>query len=266
MTKVHRTFVLASAISAMLSPQRANAYLNIDLRATGINGGLLPPGDTPRSVFVKRNDVVSFDVFAVIRGANTTTADDKLLSVSGSFTSFGLQMGDLKLGLVPTTFDPITGQVTTTGWDGQGSSIGTQQDLDDDGDLDVGGNVDSDDTGFWTARHHLWPNGSQNAGSFNPTTGGRRIGFGTFTVTAEAGLSPTSITFDGRSSPDAAQYYQDGQLIHEASFFSTGFEVHALDPEPVSLPIAMGAIAMLATRARGRGDRAGRDRYARDAS
>ena len=192
-----------------------NAALNIDIRATGLNGGALPAGATSKSIpVVAVGDVVSFDVFAVIVGTDASTNNDKFVSAGGSWKSTGNLKGTLLMGVVRSTTDPDSGDLISAGFDGNGWSVGLQQDLDSDGDLDVGSNVDSDANNFWAARNFTAPAGA-TAGSFSPTTGGRRIGFGTFTVTANTGA--TLINFDGRNASTAANYFQDNATVQEPS-------------------------------------------------
>jgi len=193
----------------------ANAALNIDIRATGLNGGALPAGATSKSIpVVAVGDVVSFDVFAVIVGTDASTNNDKFVSAGGSWKSTGNLKGTLLMGVVRSTTDPDSGDLISAGFDGNGWSVGLQQDLDSDGDLDVGSNVDSDANNFWAARNFTAPAGA-TAGSFSPTTGGRRIGFGTFTVTSATGA--TLINFDGRNASTAANYFQDNATVQEPS-------------------------------------------------
>jgi len=218
----------------------ANAALNIDIRATGLNGGALPAGATSKNVpSVIAGDVVSFDIFAVITGANTTNNDDKFVSVAGSWKSTGTLKGTLLANVVRSTTDPDTGEILVAQFDGNGWSVGFQQDLDGDGDLDVGSNVDSDANNFWAARFALAPAGSV-AGSSTPTTGGKRIGFGTFTVTNATGL--TLVNFDGRNASTAANYFQDGQTIQEAAQdgvlpLTIGQGGGGITPEPAALSL-----------------------------
>jgi MYXO-CTERM domain-containing protein len=213
-----------------------NAGLNIDVRATGVSGGGALNG--AKSVTgVVPGSVVSFDVFAVVTGTDASTGNDKFISVAGSFRSnVGTgTTGTLLMDLVRSTVDS-DGIITSAGFDGLGSSVGLQQDLDGDGDLDVGSNTDSDANNFWAARYALAP-GAIPSGSLSPTTGGRRIGFGTFTVTA-AGVIPTLINFDGRGASTAANYVQDGQTVQEASVDGlVPISVSGV-PEPTTLSLA----------------------------
>lgn len=195
-----------------------NAALNLDVRATRVNGNALGAGQTSKLIpTVVVGDVISFDVFAVITGTNASTTDDKFISVAGSYrSSNGGLLGGILMDLVRSTTDPDTGEILVAGFDGLGSSVGLAQDLDGDGDLDVGSNVDSFANDFWAARYALAPAGAV-AGSLSPTTGGRRIGFGTFTVTSVPAASGTQINFDGRSATTAANYFLDGVPVQEPS-------------------------------------------------
>ena len=251
----------AAAAALAMAAGATSAGLNIDLRATAVNGQPLPVGSTPRRVFVQNiGDVVSFDIFAVVTGTNAFTVDDRIVSVSGSFISTPFTnppgthlLGHLRTGLVPTVTDPNTGEILTPGFDGAGSSVGFQQDLDGDGDLDVGSNVDSDSANFWRATYII-PEGTV-AGSNSPTTGGRRVGFGTFIVGNGVLLIDlgTYINFDGRNFGSAAQYIQDGVSIQEPSidgFFPILVSGTNFDPEPACLTWAVGAFGLMRRRPR----------------
>jgi len=194
----------------------SSAALNLDIRATRINGVAISGANTPKLIpSVNVGDVVSFDVFAVVTGSNGTTTDDKFISAAGSWrSSNGGLKGNILMDLVRSSTDPDTGEIISAGFDGLGSSVGLQQDLDSDGDLDVGSNTDSDANNFWAARYALAPAGAA-AGSLSPTSGGRRIGFGTFTVTANT--LNTLINFDGRGASTAANYISDGATVQEES-------------------------------------------------
>src|SRR5687767_6639331 len=85
----------------------ADAALNIDLRATGLNGGALPAGSNSKNVIVAGvGDVVSFDILAVITGTNASITDDKFISAAGSFRSSngGLE-GNLIADVLRTQLD-----------------------------------------------------------------------------------------------------------------------------------------------------------------
>ncbi|CAN5644159.1 hypothetical protein BH09PLA1_BH09PLA1_34580 [soil metagenome] len=230
----HRTCKLAAAAIACL-PCVVSAALNIDIRATRLNGIPLSGANTSKSVRAASvGDVVAFDVFAVVVGTNALTTDDKFISVGGSFKSIGSIAGDLLLDLFRSNNE---GEILIIGFDGLGSSIGLRQDLDGDGDLDVGSNVDSNAADFWAARYASAPAGS-TAGSTNPLTNGRRIGFGTFTVTGLGDGSPTDLSFIGRNWPTAANYIQDGVFMRAPSLDNLS-PVRIQVPEPAVLSFAL---------------------------
>jgi hypothetical protein len=254
--RVSRTLILGAVVSccALGSTNTALGVLNIDIRATSVSGGgtLVNPKLVALPV---PGTVIRFDIFAVVVGTNGSTADDRFISVSGSWrSSNGGLRGNIETDLVRTVTDPDTGEIVTAGFDGAGSSVGLQQDLDGDGDLDVGSNVDDNPNHFWAASFSLAPQGVA-AGSTNPLTGGRKIGFGTFTV-FDTGMS--FLNFDGRNALTAATYIQDGQLIHEPSIDGL-VPVQTNVPEPASLGVA-ALSALSFRRSRARHDRAGRRR------
>jgi hypothetical protein len=103
----------------------AHAGVVIDLRAISKNGIATP---NPKLVAVAPGDTVIFRVFADVTGAAGNIAPDCLQSVSGSFLSTGGIRGNLSLDKITLPFDEPQ------------SSVGATQDLDGDGDLDVGSN------------------------------------------------------------------------------------------------------------------------------
>ena len=225
-----------------------NAAMNIDLRATSVvGGGSLVNNKSVTGVVP--GTVVNFDIFAVIVGTNTITNDDKFISVAGSMrSSNGGLLGDIFADLVRSLRDSDE-IIISAGFDGLGSSQGTQQDLDGDTDLDVGSNVDSNAADFWAARYALAPAGIP-AGSTNPTSGGRKIGFGTFTVRPGAN-GVTLVNFDGRSATTSANYFQDGQTVQEPS--SDGLVPISIQggtiPEPATLGLAaLSALGLVRRR------------------
>jgi hypothetical protein len=242
----------------------SSAGLIIDLRATGRNGGPIGSGDTPHSVrFVRLGETISFDVYAIVVGTNATTSDDRLVSASGSFrsdatgVSGGVFKANLLADVVRSVTNPDTGEVITPGFDKNGFSVGLQQDLDADGDLDVGSNDVSSANDYWGARY----NDTTNSGALAGTPDGVRIGSGTISVF----LTPPDhiprqdhIRFYGRDSMFASTYVQDGQIISEAtrdSLLVNSITIHNT-PEPALIgPIALVSIAMTRRQRRTSADR-----------
>jgi MYXO-CTERM domain-containing protein len=242
--------MLLSGATVGMMAGAANAALNIDVRATGVTGGgTVANGKLVNNVAV--GSVVTFDIFAVITGTNASTTDDKFISVSGSYLTTGPLHGNLLADVVRTPLDSDGVAIPPLGFDANGFSVGLQQDLDGDGDLDVGSTADSAANNFWAARFFGAPNGSP-AGSTNPTTNGRRIGFGTFTVTSATGA--TILNFDGRDAGTAGNWIEDGQTLSAASQNGVlGITINGTGggtiPEPATLSLAgLAGLAMVRRR------------------
>lgn len=88
-------------------------------------------------------EVLNLQIWATISGANHVAAQDGLQDLGGSFVGDGVGPG------------PVAGDLAGFGlapFNANGSQAGTQQDLNGDGNVDVGSNDDSQLTGFFFAR------------------------------------------------------------------------------------------------------------------
>jgi hypothetical protein len=112
--------------------------------------------------------------------------------------------------------------------------------------LDVGSNNDSAAENFWAARYQ------STAGQAAGLPNGRKIGFGTFTVTNATGS--TVVNFDGRAAATAANYFQDGVFVSEPTVDGTqGLQIGSggggTVPEPATLSLAgLAGLAMVRRR------------------
>src|SRR5882762_10517080 len=88
-------------------------------------------------------DVFHFDVFAVVTGRNDILTDEALQSIHGRFLSKDMNGGFLRGNLAATPLAPYN-DIPSTG--------GTSQDLDGDGDLDLGGTDPTNPDGWFVAR------------------------------------------------------------------------------------------------------------------
>ncbi|CAN5669564.1 hypothetical protein BH09PLA1_BH09PLA1_29380 [soil metagenome] len=254
--RLGKSIVCAAAMCAVSSV--AQGDLTIDLRATTVNGAALSGGQTQHAIpNAQIGDVIAFDVFALVTGTDANFMNDRFLAVSGSFRSSALGSGDNLLGnllldVVRTQFDPETGDpVGPLGFDNLGFSAGTQQDLDGDGDLDVGSNNTSAPANYWAARAYLVTSG----GGYGVPAGlpnGRKIGVGCFNVTSTSAASQTLLRFAGRNIDIAATYNEDGIVRQGPSLDSLpgkGIVVSSI-PEPASVTTIAARLLVLHRRRR----------------
>lgn len=235
-------FAAATGIYTSTSSVRADAIF--DLRATTVNGAALSGLQSPHAIPDARlGDVIAFDVFVLITGTDANFTNDRFISGIGSFrSSNGGLGGNVLMDVVRTPVDENGDPIGPLGFDEIGYSVGLQQDLDGDGDLDVGSNNASTPANYWAVRYPL-ATGAQ-AGLPN----GRKVGFGTFTVTfapPQTLHSQTLIKFAGRNATTALNYLQDGQAMATPSMDSTpanSILVTAL-PEPGSAAL-FGIVAV----------------------
>jgi len=137
--------LLAGAAAAGLGASSALAALTIDLRITAISdtgstGAVISGGGKSVLPGPAGNITVTMAVWAQVTGTNPSAPDDVQL-VSGSFLSAnsGLR-GNLLTTNIPAVFQ------------GTSFSLGLVNDLDGDGDNDIGSNINGDADNFFRAR------------------------------------------------------------------------------------------------------------------
>lgn len=239
--------VILAAIVGM-STSGARGGLAFDLRATAVNGAPLSGIQTPHDIpFATVGDVIQFDVFVVVTGTDADFTNDKFASAIGSFKSTPPDpsanlRGDLLLDVVRTAIDPDTGEpIPPFGFDAPGFSVGLQQDLDGDGDIDVGSNDPSNAANHWAVRYFLEPTFDAPAG----LPDGRKVGFGTFQVTSAALGSATLLRFAGRNVRTGSLYIEDGRVLSRPSLDSTMEHSILVSAVPEPVPIGTSCIAFL---------------------
>jgi hypothetical protein len=216
-----RFFKLILPAIACTTTAVARGDLMFDLRAASVNGAALSGAQTQHSIpSAGVGDVIAFDVYVLITGTDANFFNDRVVQVDGAFHSTSLfagagPFGDLTMDVVRTVYDPKTGDIVMNGFDAPSFSVGLQQDLDADGDLDVGSNIDSSDAHYWAARFQ-----ASSVGSPAGPPNGRKVGFGTFTVTS-ASAGSTLLRFVGRNANTAGNYFQDGVFMHGPTVDST---------------------------------------------
>jgi len=201
--------VFAGAVAAGLGATNALAALTMDLRVTAVTGSTGATISIDRKTVTagtSGNVTVTMAVWAQVTG-NGPGADDVQL-VSGSFlSSLGGMLGNLAVTNIPTLFQALS------------SSNGLNQDLDGDGDLDVGNNNNFDADNFFRARSGKMVgtqsnfDGSSPGLTFNSITNGTeyRVALLRFTQTSGAGdgSKSTDVNFRGWNVAEGAVWGED---------------------------------------------------------
>jgi uncharacterized protein (DUF2141 family) len=182
-------------MSKLSNPRRHRAPLLEPLenrRLMSLTVDLRLPGGGKSANVSSVGQKVSLEVWATVNDANTSSTDDGLHSAQGSLLSSNVSGGAAKGTLDFTPLAPFNGL---------GSHDGTTQDLDGDGDSDVGSNDNSIDTNFVMAR----AGSLQRGDAF-------KLGTATFTVTSLLSTTgQTNLVFRGRNALAASVWLQDGK-------------------------------------------------------
>jgi len=202
--------MLLSGAAVMGLGVAANASLTIDVRALQINGVAISGANLPKNITVINvGDTITFGVYADVTGTNPQKFQT-IQSFSGSFLSSG--------GTTRGNMNPAASR--TIPFNANSSSVGLQQDLDGDGDLDIGSNVDSDAANFFAGRAAslTGPHSTDGAGNTvfvtagttpTPIAGGTEYRVGTLRLTMTALGTPTLVNFRTRLAGTAATWSED---------------------------------------------------------
>ena len=230
-----KSLVGAASVAAVTAtiPASSNAGLIIDVRAVGSTGGVVVHNSKLIDVYTASpGATVTCNVFAVVTGQDADTSNDGILSFAGSFLTTdvmgnGAYHGNLVARRAATMM-------------GTGGSNGFVQDLDGDGDLDVGSNNNSSANSFFSARSSTAP---------DPVFGHETlVATLTLTMTQVIGFGDTWLNFRPRIAGTAGSWFEDGTQITSSNFFSGPAVVTLVDPEPTSasllgLPLSFSVLA-----------------------
>jgi hypothetical protein len=203
-----RRALMALAMAAAAT-QHARAGLNVDLRVTAVTGGAILNSNKD-VLLTAPGQTVTIDFFAVITGTNALS-DEHIQIAHGSIRSIGPVLGDLSFGRTrddaPGPPDPespgeIVPSVRADPFDALASNDGAFQDLDSDGDLDVGSNATSPDD-YFVARAGTPVGGTNFPG---PPAGDIRL-LGSVRFTFLGGNGDTAINFVTRKSSSGENYF-----------------------------------------------------------
>jgi hypothetical protein len=230
----------ASASLATFGTAPANAGLIIDVRAIGGSAAIADPKSV---LFSAPGDTVTLGLFARVSGTNGIH-DETIQSVYGSVVSAGNPKFDATSSSVVAPFN------------GTSFQNGSIQDIDSDGDLDLG-SAGSASTGKFFARS----SSPTSAGIVvDANTGEVQIGVVTMTYTdgfgADYAFNFVPRTNNGANVTAAALWFEDGSTIGKnpsSGSFTAGTPVTlgAFDPEPGSLGLlSLCSVGLLARRRR----------------
>jgi len=226
------TMLLSGAAAAAMTSAAQAAFM-YDVRAVSVSGaGNLVV--TNKSVVMVTPGVVTFNLFGLIQPAtddgNPNNEANK--SMNGSFLSTG---GTTVGNLAATVAAPFQ-NLSFSG--------GTIQDLDGDGDLDVGNNSSSSGADYWSARATDTTNG----------VAGQEALLGTMTFTVTTAGTETSVNFRKKAGAASGigQWVENGvTILSNANNVLVGAPVlvGGIVPEPTSIGlIGLAGLGMLARR------------------
>jgi hypothetical protein len=238
MTPNSTRLALLAAIVFLASPCAADAGLTFDLRAVSATGGAhLVDSKHVDAVPGFEGEVVA-ELWAVITGANAVLDDDRINNFAVKF----LTTGSIRANLVNQPGVQI-------GWRDAGFNNGTVQDLDGDGDMDIGGNL-ATTTGYALGR-----------GTAPPAYAGQAFVAEFLVYRFSAQISAQSfglgmLHVERHASPTAYLWSEDGGAKNPTSGFlalAPGIQIGQI-PEPSTITLALFVFAgvVLAFRRRTR--------------
>jgi len=226
---------------AGLSSAAVNANALIDVRAVVGSNPAVTSAKVVNAALAAPGSTITFNVFAVITPSpdNGNPGDEGFLLGSGSFLSTDVAGGALRGNMTasrPSTFN------------GSGSSNGLPQDLDGDGDLDVGSNTPATSANFFAAR----------ATSAPSPVFGQEVQIGTLTMTVGQLLASaatgghTDVNFRLRNNTaSAASWFENGSTITPpgGTVVEGSPVVISAVPEPMTLGLAgLAGMSLLGRR------------------
>ena len=231
--------MLAGGIAALPRPAAADLVLDMRLN-TAASTGLAGSSTDKNGVLSGSSGTLVVDLYGTVTDANPNSVS--IGAVGGSFLSTGAIQGTFApngatgwsgTGIPPEGTVKLVGLRTATyDFSGTGSQPGTVQDIDGDGDNDLGSpNANAPDA-FVYMREASPDNASGTA-----VTGGKqwKLGSVTFAITSAGAGTPTQLKFEPRR--NAA-----GALVPETAWWFEGDMVSATNPDGIAYPTLPGSV------------------------
>ncbi len=184
--------------------------------------------------------VLTLDVLAIVSSSNNDPTQDGFQDLTGSFIATAGGGASVAGNLAATNLSPFHAN---------GAQPGTSQDLNGDGNLDVGSNDPVDTTGYFIARAS--PVQTADTGTIVGNTLEFKIATLSYTVTSLSGGGQTDINFipyDDPSGVANASWAENGATIYPAigGVFQAGSAFAISDPALVTAPVANNDSATVA--------------------
>jgi hypothetical protein len=210
--------LFVGAVAAGLGASQANAALTIDLRVLSVGGGAVGAVGGHTVTNAVPGSFANMQVWAQVTGSNAAKAQT-LQSATGSF----LSQPSTLLGNISTL-------LVNSPWLANSGSAGFQQDLDGDGDLDVGSNNNGDAANFFSARSAslLGPKSTTGGGdpiagfTAQPIAGGTEYLLGVIRFTVGQAGSTTNVNWRIRNDHTGAVWAENAD--ESSSTFDTDFD------------------------------------------
>jgi len=239
------TMLLSGAAAAAVTTSAAQAIFVFDVRATGATGGATLVNNKSVTLAAGQAATVTFQLWGMVsepygsglpEDGNPNNENIKLMI--GSFLTNGTSVkGNLAATVVATM-------------QANGFSTGTIQDLDGDGDLDIGSNASSSAADYWAARTTDTTNGLVGQQSLLGTMTLNVVG-----TDVVVNGTDTTVNFRKKTGPanSVGQWTENGTaVISNASNVTSGGNVVLTPtgvPEPTSIGlIGLAGLGMLARR------------------
>jgi hypothetical protein len=255
-----KTLALATIVGGFLIAQ-ASAILTVDLRVVSVSGG--STSNTKTANVNGNGSIVTLALWGIVTGTNgivdeniSIVSQGILISSPGTISSLDTGVsGNSSLPASPNTIFGTIGLTIDPLFLGSGAVVGKSQDLDGDGDLDMGGTSTANATDYISFRSTSpsYTGSSSTEGvNLNTLANGREflLGTVTFTITTFSADGSTALNWMWRSNTTEvtrASFNSDGGSAENGADanLAVGNYVSILAPEPSTFAMLLGGLGIL---------------------